>query len=269
MSKAADTFPINLGFLGKGNTSKPEGLVEQSAAGAMGLKIHEGWGSTPAVIDNCLGVADSYDIPVALHSDTMNESGFVEATIAAFKDRAIHTYHTEGAGGGHAPDLLKVCGLPNVLPSSTNPTNPYTINTCEESVDMIIVCHNLNPNIPEDLALAESRVRPETIAAEDILQDIRAFSMMSSDAHGMGRIGEVIIRTWQTAHKMKVQRGKLPEDSGENDNFRVKRFVAKYTINPAITHGIANSVGSIEVGKLADLCLWRKRVFWGEAGQGD
>lgn len=259
--RAADTFPVNLGLLGKGNSSQPQGLIEQVTAGAMGLKIHEGWGSTPSVIDHCLSVADQYDIPVALHADTNNESGFVERTIAAFKERTIHAYHAEGAGGGHAPDLIKICGLPNVLPSSTNPTRPYTINTCKEIPDMILIGHNLDHRIPEDVAAAESRVRPETIAAEDILQDLGAISMMSSDAHALGRVGEVVIRTWQTAHKMKLQRGSLPGDSAENDNIRAKRYVAKYTINPAITHGIADLVGSIEVGKLADLCLWRPAFF--------
>jgi len=261
MLRAVDTFPLNIGLLGKGNSSQPQGLSEQIRAGAMGLKIHEGWGSTPSVIDHCLSVADQYDIPVALHADTYNESGFVERTIAAFKDRTIHAYHAEGAGGGHAPDLIKICGLPNVLPSSTTPTRPYGINTCEESPDMIMVCHNLDHKIPEDVAAAESRVRPETIAAEDILQDLGAISMMSSDAHAMGRIGEVVIRTWQTAHKMKVQRGALPGESANHDNLRAKRYVAKYTINPAITHGIDQLVGSIEAGKLADLCLWRPAFF--------
>ena len=261
MLQAADAFPMNLGFLGKGNSGKPEGLREQVEAGAIGLKLHEDWGTTPAAIDTCLGVADEYDIQVAIHTDTLNESGFVEDTIAAFKNRVIHTYHTEGAGGGHAPDIIKVCGQPNVLPSSTNPTRPYTLNTLDEHLDMLMVCHHLDPSIPEDVAFAESRIRRETIAAEDILHDLGAFSMISSDSQAMGRIGEVIIRTWQTGHKMKVQRGPLSEDSDRNDNFRAKRYIAKYTINPAITHGIANHVGSIEVGKLADLCIWRPAMF--------
>jgi urease subunit alpha len=261
MLQAADAFPMNLGFLGKGNSAKPEGLVEQIQAGAMGLKLHEDWGTTPAAIDTCLSVADTYDVQVAIHTDTLNEAGFVEATIAAFKDRVIHTYHTEGAGGGHAPDIIKVCGQANVLPSSTNPTRPYTRNTLDEHLDMLMVCHHLSPSIPEDVAFAESRIRRETIAAEDILHDLGAFSMISSDSQAMGRVGEVIIRTWQTAHKMKTQRGALPEDSSRNDNFRAKRYVAKYTINPALAHGIAEQVGSIEVGKLADLCLWRPAFF--------
>ncbi len=270
MLQAADAFPINLGFLGKGNASQPDALEEQVKAGAMGLKLHEDWGTTPAAIDTCLSVADDYDIQVAIHTDTLNEAGFVEDTIAAFKNRVIHTYHTEGAGGGHAPDIIKVCGEANVLPSSTNPTRPYTLNTLDEHLDMLMVCHHLDPSIPEDVAFAESRIRRETIAAEDILHDLGAFSMLSSDSQAMGRIGEVIIRTWQTGHKMKVQRGALSEDSGSfgvgqspnrNDNFRAKRYIAKYTINPAITHGIAEYVGSIEVGKLADLCLWRPAMF--------
>jgi len=261
MLQAADAFPINLGFLGKGNSSLPEGLVEQVEAGAIGLKLHEDWGTTPATIDNCLNVADDYDVQVAIHTDTLNEAGFVEDTIAAFKNRVIHTYHTEGAGGGHAPDIIRVCGEANVLPSSTNPTRPYTINTLEEHLDMLMVCHHLDRGIPEDVAFAESRIRRETIAAEDILHDLGAFSMISSDSQAMGRIGEVIIRTWQTGHKMKVQRGALPQDGDRNDNHRAKRYIAKYTINPAITHGIANHVGSIEVGKLADLCLWRPAMF--------
>lgn len=270
MLQAADAFPVNLGFLGKGNSSQPQGLVEQIFAGAMGLKLHEDWGTTPATIDTCLSVADEYDVQVAIHTDTLNEAGFVEATIAAFKNRAIHTYHTEGAGGGHAPDIIKVCGQANVLPSSTNPTRPYTVNTLEEHLDMLMVCHHLDRSIPEDVAFAESRIRRETIAAEDILHDLGAFSMISSDSQAMGRVGEVIIRTWQTAHKMKVQRGHLPpltppyqggELEGENDNFRVKRYIAKYTINPAITHGISQYVGSVEEGKLADLCLWRSAFF--------
>ncbi|WP_427161623.1 urease subunit alpha [Aliinostoc sp. HNIBRCY26] len=260
MLQAADAFPINLGFLGKGNASQPQGLVEQVLAGAMGLKLHEDWGTTPATIDTCLSVADEYDVQVAIHTDTLNEAGFVEDTIAAFKNRVIHTYHTEGAGGGHAPDIIKVCGQPNVLPSSTNPTRPYTLNTLDEHLDMLMVCHHLDPSIPEDVAFAESRIRRETIAAEDILHDLGAFSMISSDSQAMGRVGEVIIRTWQTAHKMKVQRGSLTGD-GEADNLRAKRYVSKYTINPAIAHGIAEYVGSVEEGKLADLCLWRSAFF--------
>lgn len=261
MLQAAEAFPVNLGFLGKGNSSQPQGLIEQVTAGVIGLKLHEDWGTTPATIDTCLSVADEYDVQVAIHTDTLNEAGFVETTIAAFKNRAIHTYHTEGAGGGHAPDIIKVCGEANVLPSSTNPTRPYTLNTLDEHLDMLMVCHHLDPAIAEDVAFAESRIRRETIAAEDILHDLGAFSMISSDSQAMGRVGEVIIRTWQTAHKMKVQRGQLAEDTAENDNFRAKRYVAKYTINPAITHGIANYVGSVEVGKLADLCLWRPAFF--------
>ncbi len=261
MLQAADAFPVNLGFLGKGNSSQPQGLEEQVLAGVMGLKLHEDWGTTPATIDTCLSVADKYDVQVAIHTDTLNEAGFVEATIAAFKGRAIHTYHTEGAGGGHAPDIIRVCGESNVLPSSTNPTRPYTYNTLDEHLDMLMVCHHLNPSIPEDVAFAESRIRRETIAAEDILHDLGAFSMISSDSQAMGRVGEVIIRTWQTGHKMKVQRGSLPGDSAHNDNLRAKRYIAKYTINPAITHGIAQYVGSVEKGKLADLCLWRPAFF--------
>jgi urease subunit alpha len=262
MLQAADAFPVNLGFLGKGNASKPEGLEEQIVAGAMGLKLHEDWGTTPAAIDTCLSVADEYDVQVAIHTDTLNEAGFVEATIAAFKNRVIHTYHTEGAGGGHAPDIIRVCGEANVLPSSTNPTRPYTVNTLEEHLDMLMVCHHLDKSIPEDVAFAESRIRRETIAAEDILHDLGAFSMISSDSQAMGRVGEVIIRTWQTAHKMKVQRGILASPTEErSDNFRAKRYIAKYTINPAITHGIADYVGSIEEGKLADLCLWKPAFF--------
>jgi len=261
MLQAADAFPVNLGFLGKGNSSQPEGLVEQVKAGAIGLKLHEDWGTTPAAIDTCLSVADDYDVQVAIHTDTLNESGFVEDTIAAFKGRAIHTYHTEGAGGGHAPDIIKVCGEANVLPSSTNPTRPYTANTLEEHLDMLMVCHHLDRSIPEDVAFAESRIRRETIAAEDILHDRGAFSAIASDSQAMGRVGEVILRTWQTAHKMKVQFGPLPEDSERNDNLRAKRYVAKYTINPAICHGIAERVGSVEVGKLADLCLWKPAFF--------
>ena len=262
MLQAIDTFPMNIGLLGKGNTSQPQGLVEQVNAGAMGLKLHEDWGTTPATIDTCLGVADEYDVQVAIHTDTLNEAGFVEATIAAFKNRVIHTYHTEGAGGGHAPDIIRVCGEANVLPSSTNPTRPYTVNTIDEHLDMLMVCHHLDSSIPEDVAFAESRIRRETIAAEDILHDLGAFSMMSSDSQAMGRVGEVIIRTWQTAHKMKVQRGQLPAAAGiGNDNLRAKRYIAKYTINPAITHGFSQHVGSIEVGKLADLCLWQPAFF--------
>jgi urease subunit alpha len=260
MLQAADAFPVNLGFLGKGNTSQPQGLREQLEAGAIGLKLHEDWGTTPAAIDTCLSVADEYDVQVAIHTDTLNEAGFVEDTIAAFKNRVIHTYHTEGAGGGHAPDIIKVCGEANVLPSSTNPTRPYTLNTLDEHLDMLMVCHHLDPAIAEDVAFAESRIRRETIAAEDILHDLGAFSMISSDSQAMGRVGEVIIRTWQTAHKMKVQRGSKGLTT-DNDNFRAKRYVAKYTINPAITHGIAQYVGSVEEGKLADLCLWRPAFF--------
>ena len=260
MLQAADAFPMNLGFLGKGNASQRQALAEQVKAGAMGLKLHEDWGTTPATIDTCLSVADEYDVQVAIHTDTLNEAGFVEDTIAAFKNRTIHTYHTEGAGGGHAPDIIKVCGQANVLPSSTNPTRPYTVNTLDEHLDMLMVCHHLDPSIAEDVAFAESRIRRETIAAEDILHDLGAFSMISSDSQAMGRVGEVIIRTWQTAHKMKIQRGSLAGDS-EADNLRAKRYVAKYTINPAITHGIADYVGSVEAGKLADLCLWRPGFF--------
>jgi urease subunit alpha len=261
MLEAADAFPMNLGFLGKGNASLPDALREQVEAGVIGLKLHEDWGTTPAAIDCCLSVADEMDVQVAIHTDTLNESGFVEATIGAFKGRTIHTFHTEGAGGGHAPDIIKAAGLPNVLPSSTNPTMPYTVNTIDEHLDMLMVCHHLDPSIAEDVAFAESRIRRETIAAEDILHDLGAFSMMSSDSQAMGRVGEVIIRTWQAAHKMKLQRGALPEDCARNDNFRVKRYIAKYTINPALTHGIAHTVGSIEVGKLADLVLWKPAFF--------
>jgi urease subunit alpha len=261
MLQAAEDLPMNLGFLGKGNASLPIALEEQITAGAMGLKLHEDWGTTPAAIDNCLSVADRYDVQVAIHTDTLNESGFVEDTLAAFKGRTIHTYHTEGAGGGHAPDIIRACGEPKVLPSSTNPTRPYTVNTIDEHLDMLMVCHHLDPSIPEDVAFAESRIRRETIAAEDILHDLGAFSMISSDSQAMGRVGEVIIRTWQTAHKMRVQRGSLDNDSPQHDNFRVKRYIAKYTINPAITHGISHEVGSIEVGKLADLVLWRPAFF--------
>jgi urease subunit alpha len=261
MLAAADAFPMNLGFLGKGNAALPGPLKEQVEAGAIGLKLHEDWGTTPAAIDNCLNVADKLDVQVAIHTDTLNESGFVEATIAAFKGRTIHTFHTEGAGGGHAPDIIRAAGLPNVLPSSTNPTMPYTRNTIDEHLDMLMVCHHLDPAIAEDIAFAESRIRRETIAAEDILHDLGAFSMMSSDSQAMGRVGEVIIRTWQTAHKMKVQRGALKEDTARNDNQRIKRYIAKYTINPALTHGIGHVVGSIEVGKLADLVLWKPAFF--------
>jgi len=261
MLGAADAFPMNLGFLGKGNVSMPAPLEEQVRAGAIGLKLHEDWGSTPAAIDNCLSVADRMDVQVAIHSDTLNEGGFLEDTLAAFKDRTIHTFHTEGAGGGHAPDIIAAVGQGNVLPSSTNPTRPYTVNTLDEHLDMLMVCHHLDAGIAEDVAFAESRIRRETIAAEDILHDIGAISMMSSDSQAMGRVGEVVMRTWQTAHKMKVQRGPLPQDSSRNDNFRVKRYVAKYTINPALTHGIAHAVGSVEVGKIADLVLWKPAFF--------
>jgi len=261
MLKALDGFPMNFGILGKGNASLPGALEEQIHAGAMGLKLHEDWGTTPAAIDCCLSVAERYDVQVAIHTDTLNESGFVEDTFAAFKGRTIHTYHTEGAGGGHAPDIIKACGLSNVLPSSTNPTRPYTVNTVDEHLDMLMVCHHLDPSIPEDVAFAESRIRRETIAAEDILHDLGAFSMISSDSQAMGRVGEVIIRTWQTAHKMKVQRGSLADDPSRHDNFRIKRYIAKYTINPAISHGISHEVGSIEVGKLADLVLWQPAFF--------
>jgi len=261
MLQAADEFPMNLGFMGKGNASRPAALSEQVLAGVMGLKLHEDWGTTPASIDTCLTVADEMDVQVAIHTDTLNESGFVEDTLAAFKHRAIHTYHTEGAGGGHAPDIIKLCGETNVLPSSTNPTRPYTINTIDEHLDMLMVCHHLDASIAEDVAFAESRIRRETIAAEDILHDLGAFSMIASDSQAMGRVGEVITRTWQTAHKMKVQFGPLEGDSDRNDNHRIKRYVAKYTINPAITHGIAHEVGSIEVGKWADLVLWKPAFF--------
>ena len=262
--QAAEGLPVNLGFFGKGNASDPRALVEMVEGGACGLKLHEDWGTTPAAIDTCLGVAEQLDIAVAIHTDTLNESGFVEDTIAAFKGRNIHAFHTEGAGGGHAPDIIKLCGLPNVLPSSTNPTRPFTVNTVDEHLDMLMVCHHLDPRIPEDVAFAESRIRRETIAAEDILHDLGAFSMMSSDSQAMGRAGEVIIRTWQTADKMKRQRGRLPEDANNSngaDNFRVKRYVAKYTINPALTHGLAEHIGSVELGKLADLVLWSPAFF--------
>lgn len=261
MLQAAETLPVNIGFTGKGNASQPQALAEQVEAGAIGLKLHEDWGTTPASIDCCLGVADNYDVQVAIHTDTLNEAGFVEDTLAAIGDRTIHTYHTEGAGGGHAPDIIKVCGFGNILPSSTNPTMPYTVNTIDEHLDMLMVCHHLDAGIAEDVAFAESRIRRETIAAEDILHDLGAFSMLSSDSQAMGRVGEVILRTWQAAHKMKVQRGPLAPDSERNDNFRVKRYIAKYTINPAITHGISHEVGSIETGKLADLVLWSPAFF--------
>jgi urease subunit alpha len=260
MLEAAEAMPINLGFLGKGNASRPEPLREQIEAGAIGLKLHEDWGTTPAAIDAALSVAEDMDIQVAIHTDTLNEAGFVEDSIRAFKGRTIHTYHTEGAGGGHAPDIIRVCGEPNCLPSSTNPTKPFTVNTMDEHLDMLMVCHHLNAKIPEDLAFAESRIRAETIAAEDVLHDLGAISMLSSDSQAMGRIAEVISRTWQTAHKMKGQRGSLPGD-GRHDNARAKRYVAKYTINPAIAHGIAHEVGSIEVGKLADLAIWKPAFF--------
>ncbi len=261
MLQAAEAFPMNLGFMGKGNVSMPAPVREQVEAGAIGLKLHEDWGSTPAAIDNCLTVAEEMDVQVAIHTDTLNESGFVETTLAAFKDRTIHTFHTEGAGGGHAPDIIRAVGSPNVLPSSTNPTRPYTVNTIDEHLDMLMVCHHLDAAIAEDIAFAESRIRRETIAAEDLLHDRGAFSMMSSDSQAMGRVGEVVIRTWQTAHKMKVQRGALKEDSARHDNFRVKRYIAKYTINPAITHGISHEVGSVEAGKLADLVVWKPAFF--------
>ncbi len=261
MIQAADAFPMNLAFAGKGNSSRPEGLIEQVLGGAACLKLHEDWGTTPAAIDCCLSVADDYDVQTMIHTDTLNESGFVENTIAAFKGRTIHAYHTEGAGGGHAPDIIKVCGLENVIPSSTNPTRPYTANTIDEHLDMLMVCHHLDPSIAEDIAFAESRIRRETIAAEDILHDLGAFSIIASDSQAMGRVGEVLIRTWQTAHKMKVQRGRLPDETGPNDNFRVKRYIAKVTINPAIAHGIADHVGSVETDKRADLVLWDPAFF--------
>lgn len=261
MLEAAEDFPVNLGFLGKGNSSDPDTLREQIEAGACGLKLHEDWGSTPAAIDHCLSVCDEYDVQASIHTDTLNEAGFLEDTIAAFNGRTIHTYHTEGAGGGHAPDIIRAASFPNVLPSSTNPTMPFTRNTLDEHLDMLMVCHHLDKNVPEDLAFADSRIRPETIAAEDVLHDMGIFSMMSSDSQAMGRVGEVITRTWQTADKMKKQRGPLPEDSGENDNFRVKRYIAKYTINPAVTHGVSRYVGSVEVGKMADLVLWKPALF--------
>ena len=261
MLEAAEELPVNLGFYGKGNASEPTALVEQVRAGACGLKLHEDWGTTPAAIDTCLSVADEWDVGVAIHTDTLNESGYLETTTAAFRNRTIHAFHTEGAGGGHAPDIIRLCGEPNVLPSSTNPTRPYTVNTVDEHLDMLMVCHHLDPNIPEDVAFAESRIRRETIAAEDILHDLGAFSMIASDSQAMGRVGEVIVRTWQTADKMKRQRGRLPEERGDNDNFRVRRYIAKYTINPARTHGIDGEVGSVEVGKLADLVLWKPMFF--------
>ncbi len=261
MIEAADGLPMNLAFAGKGNASRPQALIEQVMAGAAALKLHEDWGTTPAAIDCCLSVADDLDVQVMIHTDTLNESGFVEDTIAAFKGRTIHAFHTEGAGGGHAPDIIRVCGLPNVIPSSTNPTRPYTVNTIEEHLDMLMVCHHLDAGIPEDVAFAESRIRRETIAAEDILHDMGAFSIISSDSQAMGRVGEVVIRTWQTADKMKRQRGRLAEESGDNDNFRVRRYVAKYTINPAIAHGIGHEIGSIEVGKRADLVVWTPAFF--------
>ncbi|MCF1505772.1 urease subunit alpha [Afifella sp. H1R] len=261
MIEAADAFPMNIGFAGKGNASLPAALEEMVKGGACALKLHEDWGTTPGAIDCCLSVADDYDVQVMIHTDTLNESGFVENTIAAFKDRTIHAFHTEGAGGGHAPDIIKVCGLANVLPSSTNPTRPYTRNTIDEHLDMLMVCHHLDSNIPEDVAFAESRIRKETIAAEDILHDMGAFSIIASDSQAMGRVGEVLIRTWQTAHKMKVQRGRLPEETGDNDNFRVRRYIAKVTINPAIAHGMADEIGSVEAGKRADLVLWDPAFF--------
>jgi urease subunit alpha len=261
MLQATDDLPMNFGFLGKGNSSRPAALEEQLRAGACGLKLHEDWGTTPAAIDNCLAVADRYDVQVAIHTDTLNESGFVDDTLAAFRGRTIHTYHTEGAGGGHAPDIIRACASPSVLPSSTNPTRPYTVNTVDEHLDMLMVCHHLDVSIPEDVAFADSRIRKETIAAEDILHDLGAFSMIASDSQAMGRVGEVITRTWQTAHKMKLQRGALPQDGGGADNYRARRYIAKYTINPAITHGIAHQVGSVEVGKLADLVLWKPAFF--------
>jgi urease subunit alpha len=259
--EAAEGLPVNLGFFGKGNASQPKGLIEMIEAGACGLKLHEDWGTTPAAIDTCLTVAEDYDIQVAIHTDTLNESGFVEDTVAAFKGRNIHAFHTEGAGGGHAPDIIKLAGLANVLPSSTNPTRPFTVNTIDEHLDMLMVCHHLDPRIPEDVAFAESRIRRETIAAEDILHDLGAFSMLSSDSQAMGRVGEVIIRTWQTADKMKGQRGRLADEQGDNDNVRIKRYVAKYTINPALAHGMATQIGSVTVGKLADLVIWTPAFF--------
>jgi urease subunit alpha len=261
MLQANDPLPMNFGFLGKGNTSMPEGLEEQIRGGAVGLKLHEDWGSTPATIDCCLTVADGFDVQVAIHTDTLNESGFVDASMEAFKGRTIHTYHTEGAGGGHAPDIIRVCGEPNVLPSSTNPTRPYTVNTLDEHLDMLMVCHHLDKNTPEDVAFAESRIRGQTIAAEDVLHDLGAISIMASDSQAMGRVGEVVTRTWQTADKMRNERGRLDGEQGDNDNLRIRRYVAKYTVNPAIAHGIAHDVGSVEVGKLADLVLWKPAFF--------
>ncbi len=261
MLQATDALPLNFGFTGKGNTAMPAGLEDQIRAGAIGLKLHEDWGTTPAAIDCCLGIADAHDVQVTIHTDTLNESGFVEDSIGAFKGRTIHTYHSEGAGGGHAPDIIRICGEPNVLPSSTNPTRPYTVNTIDEHLDMLMVCHHLDAGLPEDVAFAESRIRGETIAAEDILHDLGAISMMSSDSQAMGRIGEVITRTWQTADKMKRQRGQLPGETGDNDNLRIKRYVSKYTINPAIAHGLSHVIGSVEVGKLADLVLWKPAFF--------
>ena len=261
MLQAVDALPLNFGFTGKGNTALPAGLADQIRAGAIGLKLHEDWGTTPAAIDCCLGVADEHDVQVTIHTDTLNESAFVEDTIAAFKGRTIHTYHSEGAGGGHAPDIIRICGEPNVLPSSTNPTRPYTVNTLDEHLDMLMVCHHLDPNLPEDVAFAESRIRGETIAAEDILHDLGAISIMASDSQAMGRIGEVITRTWQTADKMKRQRGRLPGERGDNDNLRIKRYLSKYTINPAIAHGMSHLIGSVERGKLADLVLWKPALF--------
>ena len=261
MLQSTDEFPMNFGFLGKGNTAKPEGIAEQVAGGAVGLKLHEDWGTTPAAIDCCLSEAEKLDVQVAIHTDTLNESGFVEASIEAFKGRTIHTYHSEGAGGGHAPDILKVCGEPNVLPSSTNPTRPFTVNTLDEHLDMLMVCHHLDKNLPEDVAFAESRIRGETIAAEDILHDMGAISIMGSDSQAMGRVGEVVTRTWQTADKMRKQRGSLEEESGDNDNFRIRRYISKYTINPAVAHGMSEQTGSVETGKLADLVLWKPALF--------
>src|SRR2546423_1183590 len=266
MLQAVDDLPLNVGCTGKGNTSRHEGLLDQIRGGAIGLKLHEDWGTTPAAIDCCLSVAEGEDVQVTIHTDTLNESGFVDDSIAAFKGRTIHTYHSEGAGGGHAPDILRVCGVAEVLPSSTNPTRPFTVNTLDEHLDMLMVCHHLDKEIAEDVAFAESRIRGETIAAEDILHDLGAISMMSSDSQAMGRVGEVITRTWQTAHKMKVQRGALPGDGGNNDNFRAKRYLAKYTINPALSHGLAHEDGSIAVGKLADLVLWQPAFFWPRPG---
>jgi urease subunit alpha len=261
MLQAVDTIPLNIGFTGKGNTSMPEGLIEQVRAGAIGLKLHEDWGTTPSAIDCCLSLAEGEDVQVTIHTDTLNESGYVDDSIAAFKGRTIHTYHSEGAGGGHAPDILRVCGVPNVLPSSTNPTRPYTVNTLDEHLDMLMVCHHLDREIPEDVAFAESRIRGETIAAEDLLHDLGAISMISSDSQAMGRVGEVITRTWHTAHKMREQQGRLPGEKGDNDNLRIRRYLAKYTINPAIAHGLSHEVGSVETGKLADLVLWRPGFF--------